>query len=1441
MAMFRADGVEKQNGDTIYVCKGKTVFYKDSSSGATTRLWSFKNGFPTTSNSAALSVLYNNVGIDSTILEAQNGPIANRIFVFVKVSDEQPVANFSYSPGNLVCGSDLFTFTNTSTGNNIISYLWNFGDGTTSTLTNPTHQFYNAIGSPGTSPVTVSLTVTNIYGCSTTFQQTFNVKNVPDPGLTCTNAEISNFEGLTVFRKCGDLAGFTFNFTNNSSTTNSNTEYTIVWGDGSPDLTFTNWPALPATISHNYPQGIDTLTLKVKNADGCTNERKYLVFVGLRPLGGAPSPAENACAPLTKTFNIIGASTNPPGTLYYFYINDTFPKREIRFTHPPPASFTHTFTTTSCGTTSATGQANSFSVEWAIINPCDPPSTGATASIFVSSKPKSKMLISPDTIVCTGTPVSITNCSDAGSEITFSGANAICTRTLKKVWEISPTTGYTITSGILGNTNGSTDVTLWNPLGSDVLQLNFTVPGIYQVKLYAGNKCGVDTLIRTICVRLPPTASFTMNNKTACKNGSAKFTNTSPVGTCGGETYLWQVNFEDPLNCSNNNTPAFEFTNGTANNSTSPEIAFNKPGRFIIRLTVNSKGSGCTAATSQPDTFIVKGPPKVSLTPLTTICPGDSIIPQASVTACYSNGPLTCNWIFTGGSITSSANCLPGPVIYNAIGNYPVSITVTDPGCNLDTTVTDTVRVINAPTANAGPDTTFCSGDTIQIGPAPQPGVTYQWTPAAGLSNPNIANPFISLVYNGPNNYIDSLYVLNVSGGPGCKGTDTINIRVKKSPLVTINPSAIGICKDSAITLTASGADTYVWTHNGATTSSVVVQPAITTTYEVTGALNAGGCTGKSTATVTVSDKAKADFQLTDSVYCVPLNLDTAILVTHYPGRNLNYNWYLNGTLIGSNQTGTPPVYIINTPGTLFTIKLVTTSAAGCATDSMELRFRTRVSAIAGFSIQATDSCGPLTVSFADSTAPPGNDALYFWSFGNGNTSNLASPGPQIYPASSSFTDTTYYITLKVFDGCDTTRHTDSIKVYSKPRARFGVNATTGCSNFHLVVNNTSLGFASAYYWDFGNGHLDTTNSLAEITGTIYNTAVIDTFRVMLIAENFCGRDTQYLDIVISPITIQPQILVSGPSQFGCVPPQHVASFNNSSVGAAFLVWNYGDGSPRDTTPNFQGTITHNYTQPGTYTVSVRLFNNCSDTTIFMQVVVYPRPQASFTLNRNLICPGEPVSVTSTSTNANGVEWLWGDGSSSTGNTAVHIYNTPGIFNIRVVAKRLNNFGLVCTDTSAPQTVTVQPNIPAIIRMDTVRPLCATYTFSGEAIGAAGASVVRWTFYDTAQPPGIFVVNGVTASHDFATPGTYQVKLFTQNSAGCTDSTIKTIKVYPIPAATFDTTPLSTCLADTIARFSATYSYAWPDPISLRWFVNGQPVGVGSVLNYQFRLPPGAA
>ncbi|MBL7728543.1 MAG: PKD domain-containing protein, partial [Dinghuibacter sp.] len=937
-------------------------------------------------------------------------------------------------------------------------------------------------------------------------------------------------------------------------------------------------------------------------------------------------------------------------------------------------------------------------------------------------------------------------------------------------------------------------------------------------------------------------ATFTKNRDSSCGPGSAIFTNTSGTGGCNGDIYKWNVRFEDPLGCSSNITPEYEFINGTRDTSANPEIRFNKPGRFIITLTTSAKdatASGCPPATSQPDTFIVKGPPKIPPLNPGTICPNDSINLNITPTTCYSPGPLSCSWTFTNGTPAASNNCIPGPVIYNTLGNHPITLTVTDASCNLSTTVTDTVRVINAPTANAGPDTTFCSGDTVRIGPAPQTGVTYLWTPATGLSNPNIANPLISLTYNGPNNADTISYTLEVSGGPGCKGRDTVIIIVKRKPLVTINPGAATLCRDSSVTLTATGANSYSWVPGGAVTPSITVTPLVTTNYIVTGTLAATGCSAKDTAVITVTNKARAEFTLSDSVYCVDVHLNTAVSVNHYPALNQLYTWYINGVPNNPNTMGAPPDSVITTPGAFFNIKLVTTSVAGCAPDSLQSTFRTKPSVTAAFSKSGSSGCGPYLVTFTNLTSPPSSFAVYYWDFGNLTTSTQFQPGSQTFLSSPSLNDTTYYITLKVYDGCDTTQYLDSVKVFPKPSARFSVSPTTGCSPFAVQFINNSLGNNTAYYWNFDNGHRDTSFSNTDIVRDTFITAVIDTFNVQLIAENGCGRDTQYLAIVVSPSTIQPIIVVGGTSLFGCSP--HTAVFTNNSVGAATLTWNFGDGSSPEITLNSQSTITHLYALPGVYNVSIRLRNSCTDTTVFRQVTVYPKPQSSFTLNRNLVCPGDSVSVTSTAINANAVEWLWGDGTTSAGNTSTHIYTIPGTYNIRLVAKRINNFGLVCTDTSAAQPVTVLANIPAIINITSLPKFCAPYTLNVEAQGAAGATIARWTFFDPNAPGGQVVINALTASYPFNQPGQYAVKLFVQNAAGCNDSVTRNITVYPVPTANFDTTPLSTCLADTIARFSATYSYAWPDPISLRWFVNGQPVGVGSVLNYQFRLPPGAA
>jgi PKD repeat protein len=54
--------------------------------------------------------------------------------------EPEPMADFSFSPSTAEIGTKV-TFNNHST--NAIKFLWDFGDGTTSTEENPTHIFYN--------------------------------------------------------------------------------------------------------------------------------------------------------------------------------------------------------------------------------------------------------------------------------------------------------------------------------------------------------------------------------------------------------------------------------------------------------------------------------------------------------------------------------------------------------------------------------------------------------------------------------------------------------------------------------------------------------------------------------------------------------------------------------------------------------------------------------------------------------------------------------------------------------------------------------------------------------------------------------------------------------------------------------------------------------------------------------------------------------------------------------------------------------------------------------------------------------------------------------------------------------------------------------------------------------------------------------------------------
>jgi PKD repeat protein len=155
----------------------------------------------------------------AAVVEYENGwKRATNSLIFSNVVKEQPNANFTFvadSPSQTAIftftGRDLDAYTNNDDpssgpvtifgGNNAQSYLWNFGDGTTSTQKNPIKTY--SVPGPGTYNYTVTLTVTTQFGDTDTHQETVTlvIPAVPqalalfsvsqnDPFVTFTNQSV---------------------------------------------------------------------------------------------------------------------------------------------------------------------------------------------------------------------------------------------------------------------------------------------------------------------------------------------------------------------------------------------------------------------------------------------------------------------------------------------------------------------------------------------------------------------------------------------------------------------------------------------------------------------------------------------------------------------------------------------------------------------------------------------------------------------------------------------------------------------------------------------------------------------------------------------------------------------------------------------------------------------------------------------------------------------------------------------------------------------------------------------------------------------------------------------------------------------------------------------------------------------------------------------------
>lgn len=149
--------------------------------------------------------------------------------------------------------------------------------------------------------------------------------------------------------------------------------------------------------------------------------------------------------------------------------------------------------------------------------------------------------------------------------------------------------------------------------------------------------------------------------------------------------------------------------------------------------------------------------------------------------------------------------------------------------------------------------------------------------------------------------------------------------------------------------------------------------------------------------------------------------------------------------------------------------------------------------------------------------------------------------------------------------------------------------------------------------------------------------------------------------------------------------------FENNTTGYGSLTyeWSFGDGSISPVSEP-----SHQYSAPGTYSVSLSVTDErgCSyDTSQLVQV--YTEPQVNFTIANQ--CVGETITFTNRTTIAGedplSYTWYFGDGSSSaTTQNATHVYSSPGIYYVQLVAESADG----CISSTIKQLeVKAAPNV----------------------------------------------------------------------------------------------------------------------------------------------------
>ncbi|MBW8050215.1 MAG: hypothetical protein FVQ77_07730 [Cytophagales bacterium] len=227
-----------------------------------------------------------------------------------------------------------------------------------------------------------------------------------------------------------------------------------------------------------------------------------------------------------------------------------------------------------------------------------------------------------------------------------------------------------------------------------------------------------------------------------------------------------------------------------------------------------------------------------------SICIGDTVFLSVDVIdSTQLIPPYTYLWSppsFLDCDTCQSVMSIPGSTI-----NYKVVVT-DSAGTQDSSDVTITVFLI-APIADAVPDDSICTGDSVQLNASG--GVSYLWSPGNSLSDSTISNPLAS-----PGT--TTAYIVDVANPCGFD-LDTITITVIPLPIANAGPDD-SICLGDSAQLTASGGVSYLWSPGIGLSDPTIANPTAshssTTTYIVE-VSSSFGCVNTDSVIVNVINK----------------------------------------------------------------------------------------------------------------------------------------------------------------------------------------------------------------------------------------------------------------------------------------------------------------------------------------------------------------------------------------------------------------------------------------------------------------------------------------------------------------------------------------------------------------------------------------------------------